>query len=87
MENGHERAVENRELAEDSCDEFNGYLSREESLSEYSISSDCSSKSLEELQVDLMNNNMLDHPTDNMDFVFNDDNPIRLLPQDDIHID
>ena len=87
MENGQETTVENHELTEDSCDEFNGYFSREESLSEYSFSSDCSSKSLEELQADLMNNNMLEHLTDNMDFVFNDENPLGLPPQEEFRLE
>ena len=87
MENGQETTVENHELTEDSCDEFNGYFSREESLSEYSFSSDCSSKSLEELQADLMNNNMLEHLTDNMDFVFNDENPLGLPPQEEFQLE
>ena len=55
-ENNREMTVNNCEqIAEESFDESNGYRSKATSSSEYSVSSNSSIKSLEELLSDLMN--------------------------------
>ena len=63
------------QITQDCVDELYEYCSRAESSSEYSISSDGSTKSLEELRADLLNNDIADNlnTTDNMDFVFDID--------------
>ncbi|CAB3996026.1 Hypothetical predicted protein [Paramuricea clavata] len=55
-ENNREMTVNNcQQIAEESFDESNDYRSRATSSSEYSVSSNSSIKSLEELLSDLMN--------------------------------
>ena len=79
-ENNRETTVDNCEqIAEASLDESNGYRSRAASSSEYSVSSNSSIKSLEELLADLMNNDITDpmETTKNINFVSNVDNIIR----------
>jgi hypothetical protein len=79
-ENNRETTVDNSEqTAEESFDESNGYRSRATSSSEYSVSSNSSIKSLEELLADLMNTDITDpmHATENINFVSNVDNIIR----------
>jgi hypothetical protein len=79
-ENNRETTVDNCEqIAEVSLDESNGYRSRAASSSEYSVSSNSSIKSLEELLADLMNNDITDpmETTKNINFVSNVDNIIR----------
>lgn len=60
-ENNLERIADNCEQTEHSLGESNGYRERaESSASEYSFSSDCSTKSLEDLQIDLQNTDIFD---------------------------
>ena len=77
-----ERIGDSREQTEENMDECNGYRSRDESSSESSLSSDSStSKSLDEIQADL-----LDHMnmTENIDFVFSDDFNMGLSHSEDM---
>ncbi len=75
-EDNSETAVGTRVKMENGFDE--PYRSRAQSWSEYSMSSDSSSKSLEELQAYLLTMDVLDHFSENMDFVFNDDNNVEM---------
>ena len=75
------RAVDNLDQEENDFDQT--YRSRESS-SEYSLTSESSSKSLEELQEDFLGINVLDHMGENMDFVFNNDNNVRMLENGDV---
>lgn len=62
---------------EDSSDQSNLYLSRPESSCKYSISSDGSSKSWDTLQADFLNTDIMEeYMTENVDFVFDDNNNI-----------
>jgi hypothetical protein len=71
------RTVDNREQADDSFDESSH--SREESWS-----SDSSSKSLDELQADLLNTDVFGHPAETMDFVFDDGNTVGTWQDGDL---
>ena len=82
-----ERAVDNREDTEDSFDELNEDSSRAESSSESSSLSDSNMKGLDELQTYIVNNNVFDNITENMDFVSNDDSRVDIIPEDTFHID
>ena len=69
--------VNNSGLLEDSSDQSNLYLLRPESSSKHSISSDRSSKSLDTLQADLLSIDIMEeYMTENVDFVFDDNNNI-----------
>ncbi len=73
-EKNRESSVDNRELAENSFNESNRNRSREKRWSDCSMSSDSSTKSLDQRQADFLNTDILGHVTNNMhDFVFNDD--------------
>ncbi len=75
-EDNSETTVETRVKVENGFDQ--PCRSRAQSWSEYSMSSDSSSKSLEELQADLLTMDVLDHFSENMDFVFKDDNNVEM---------
>ena len=79
-ENISVRSVDNPDQEENSFDQM--YRSRESS-SEYSLTSESSSKSLEELQEDFLGINVLDHMGENMDFVFNNDNNVEMFENGD----
>ena len=80
-ENINVSAVDNRDQTENGFDQI--FRSRESS-SEYSLTSESSSKSLEELQEDFLGINVLDHMGENMDFVFNNDNNVGMSENGDV---
>jgi hypothetical protein len=76
-ESNRERVADNSELTENGFDEPNGYGVRQKRWLDYSMSSDCSEKNLDELQADFHKTDILGHVTNNMHgFVFSDDDYI-----------
>ena len=80
-ENINVSAVDNRDQAENGFDQI--FRSRESS-SEYSLTSESSSKSLEELQEDFLGIDVLERMGENMDFVFNNDNNVGMSENRDV---
>ena len=73
-ENSRERSTDSRGLTENGFEETSGYRLRQKRWSNYSMSSDSSAKSLDEIQTDFQNTNILGHVTNNMHgFIFNND--------------
>ena len=78
------KSTENGEWIVDQENGFDKYRSRESS-SEYSLSSDSSLKSLDELQEDILGIDFLDnHMSENMDFVFNNDSNVGMSKNGDV---
>lgn len=75
-ENNRDISVDDRKQTEDTFDKSNGYCSREKRWSDYSLSSDGRTKSLDELQGDFHNTDTPNHMPEHMAFVFNDDDNV-----------
>ncbi|XP_028410803.1 ETS-related transcription factor Elf-4-like isoform X3 [Dendronephthya gigantea] len=76
MDCNHEGTIDKQEQTEGRFDKCND-RPRDESWSDYSSSSDSSTKSLDELQADLLNTDLTEM-TENMDFVFNEDSDLGM---------
>ncbi|CAB4009054.1 ETS-related transcription factor Elf-4-like [Paramuricea clavata] len=76
-ENNRDISVDDCKQTEDTFDKSNGYCSREKRWSDYSLSSDGSTKSLDERQGDFnTNTDTRNHMPEHMAFVFNDDDNV-----------
>ena len=68
--NNHERSGQ----TENNSYEPNEYPMRKKRLSEHSISSDCSSRSFDELETNCLISDLLKHKNGNLNMVFHDEN-------------
>ena len=73
-ENSRERSTDSRGLTENGFEETSGYRLKQKRWSNYSMSSDSSAKSLDEMRTDFQNTNILGNVTNNIHgFIFNND--------------
>lgn len=72
--NNHERSAHNSGHTENSSYEPSEYPMRKKRLSEHSISSDCSSRSFDELETNCLISDLLKHKNENLNMVFHDEN-------------
>ena len=72
MKKNHEGSLKCRRHSENSSDESSEYTMRQKRLSENSVSSDCSSRSLEEQEPTFLISDLLKHRNENL--VFHDEN-------------